>query len=247
MHKDDDLSQARLRDPDPSLVVQGADHAAEGPLLRPVLVSGVLALDRQDGLLDLPQSRLGQQLHEVASPGTCEVRLVDDAGIELPSDLPEQAQRRRAAGEVPDAGGHGAARPGDAAHLRQAGHRIGHEVDDQLRERRVERIGRERQLLGGRQVHLHAGMARASGVDERLRGIDRGHRCRTQPGDELPGQRAGTAAHVEHAMPRFQAREIRQLRREQPRVAAHESVVGVGGDIEAHRGSLRPPPGGPGR
>ena len=52
--------------------------------------------------------------------------------------------------------------------------------------------------------------------------------------DELGRQGAGTAADVERALAGVDPREVRELRREEHRVATHEAVVGVGGDIEAH-------------
>ena len=50
---------------------------------------------------------------------------------------------------VPDTGGDHAARPSDTSHLEQPGHRILHEMNDELGERRVETIHLERQILGG--------------------------------------------------------------------------------------------------
>ena len=48
---------------------------------------------------------------------------------------------------IPDASRDDAMRSSHARHLSQSGHRICHEVNDELRERRVERIVWERQML----------------------------------------------------------------------------------------------------
>ena len=52
--------------------------------------------------------------------------------------------------------------------------------------------------------------------------------------DQLRDERAGAATHVERALSRFDTAEVRHLRGEDGRVAAHEAVVGVGGDVEGH-------------
>ena len=60
----------------------------------------------------------------------------------------------------------------DARHLAQPCHGIGHEVDDELRERGVELVVGERQLLGRRALDRDSRVAFPDGVDERLGWID---------------------------------------------------------------------------
>ncbi len=90
---------------------------------------------------------------------------------------------------VPDAGGDNAARriyplhcyrdaidarldsrrdAGDACHLAQTCHRIGHEVDDELRQRGVEAVVREGQRVGGGALHVDGGQALTCCCDEGL-------------------------------------------------------------------------------
>ena len=71
----------------------------------------------------------------------------------------------------------------------------------------------------------HEGRHRVDGDDVR-----RADRC-----DELGRERTRPAPDVEHALAGLDAREVRHLRRQQDRVATHEPVVRLGGDIEAHR------------
>ena len=87
-------------------------------------------------------------------------------GVELPGRVPERAQRPLTTAVIPDACGHGPARPGHACHLRHARRGIAHEVDDELRERRVERVVRERQLLRGGEPDVDSGWrARAASTN----------------------------------------------------------------------------------
>ena len=112
----------------------------------------------------------------------------------------------------------------------------GHEVDDELRERRVERVLVERQALGRRVCDAHAGIAASRAAStKRLRGID----CRDAVGadacDEL-GRRAlrGRSRRRARADLRPRPRGRRAAARGRG-VPPHEAVVGLGGDLEAHR------------
>ena len=109
-------------------------------------------------------------------------------------------------------------------------------MDDELREGSVERVVRERQLLRGAEPNVDARIACAGGLDERLRRIDRGNGIGADTGDELRGERAGPAADVDDPLSGCDPGQIGELRREQHGVPAHEPVVRVGGDIEAHAG-----------
>ena len=64
-------------------------------------------------------------------------------------------------------------------------------------------------------LHVDARIARASGRDEWLGGIDRRDGIRAQPRDQLGGECAGPAADVDHALAAAHPGEVRQLRREQ--------------------------------
>ena len=108
-------------------------------------------------------------------------------------------------------------------------------MDDELGERRVEPPVRERQPLGGCLVHVDPGETRPNGGDERLRRVDRGDGHGPQPRHELGGERAGTAPDVEDPLAGLDAGQVRELGRQEPRIAAHETVVCLGGHIEAHR------------
>ena len=50
--------------------------------------------------------------------------------------------------------------------------------------------------------------------------------------DELRGERTGARADVEHRPSRFDAGEVREPRRELPRVPPHQPAVGPGGAAE---------------
>ena len=113
-------------------------------------------------------------------------------------------------------------------------------MDDELRQRRVERTVGEGQLLGRRLLDGDAGMPLAGGCDERLRRVDRRHRGGAEQAHQLGRQRAGPAAHVEHALPGPNARQQGQLGRERDRVATHEPVVRLGGDGERHQFGSQP-------
>ena len=112
-------------------------------------------------------------------------------------------------------------------------------MDDELRQRRVELVVGERQLLGGREPDVDAAMALLRRRHERLGGIDGGHVVRAEPVDELRRQRAGPAADVEHPLAVGHSGQVGELWRERHRVAPHEPVVRVGGNREAHRRDSR--------
>ena len=82
-------------------------------------------------------------------------------------------------------------------------------------------------------------MALASCRDERLRGIHGCHGGRAKPSGELRRKCAGSAADIEHALTIDHVCQNRKPRGERNGVAAHEAVIRVGGDREAHAGNLR--------
>src|SRR5712692_874650 len=100
---------------------------------------------------------------------------------------------------IPNAGRHDTLTPGDTRHLCQSSVRICHEMDNELRDGRVERQGRERQLLCGRLKNLYAGVALPSGGYEGFRGVDGYHGRSPHARDQLRREGPGTAANVEHS------------------------------------------------
>ena len=110
-------------------------------------------------------------------------------------------------------------------------------MDDELRERGVELLVGERQLLGRRALDRDSRVAFADGVDERLGRIDGRHGFLAEPLDQLRRQRTRSAADVEHAA--FRPCEVGEQRRQRHRVPAHEPVVRLGGDGEGHAPNLR--------
>src|SRR4051812_41173800 len=108
-------------------------------------------------------------------------------------------------------------------------------MDHELGESGVEPAVLERKLLGGRTLDCDARISSASRGDELLRRVDPGDTiCATDALDQFRRQRTWATAHVEDALAGDDAGEICHLRRELDRVAAHESVVRLGGHIEAH-------------
>jgi hypothetical protein len=214
-------------------VVLAGRTDAERERLPPLVECRVLDVEHERDLLHVDEVDTRQELRELSLARTCPPSLPLGAGIQLPHHAPERRERRAAAGHVPDGRGDDAAGSGDARHLRDAAHRIVHEVHDQLRERRVEASVLERELLRRRLADVDAPIALANRVDELRRGIDGGD-VRTTP-HELRDQRTRPATHIEHALPLLDAGEVGQLRTELHRVPAHEAVVGVCCDVEGHR------------
>ena len=115
-------------------------------------------------------------------------------------------------------------------------------MDDELGERRIERLVREWQVLGGRPIRRDAGIACLHGADEGRGRIDGRNVRGPDPSNQLGSERAGSAAHVEDPLTVAHAREVGHLGRQKDRIPAHEPVVCLGGDIEAHRPNLRSRP-----
>ena len=189
----------------------------------------------EDRALDLAQAGRVEQRSQVTLAHARQVRFILRVAIDLAGGLPEQAEWAVPAGVVPDARCNDAVAAHDARHLGQPRHRIRHEMDDELREGRVERAVCERQPLGGCLVHVDPGESRPNGGDERLGRVDRGDGRGAQPCHELRGERAGPAPDVEGPLAAPDAGQVRELGREEPRIAAHEAIVCLGGHIEAHR------------
>ena len=148
--------------------------------------------------------------------------------------VPEGSQHRHPAGVVPRAGGDNAAGADDSPHLGDTRIRVGHEVHDELRERRIERVGRPRQRLRTADLNVRTGNTLCVGCDKGLGRVDDGDLLRPDQLSERFGQRARPAADVEHAVAPLNARECEQAWREQVRVASHEHVVGFTAGLEGH-------------
>ena len=112
-------------------------------------------------------------------------------------------------------------------------------MDDELCERRVEGVVVEGQVLRGGEPHVHTGVSLARRFDERLRRIGGRHRVRAKPPDQLGRQRTRPAADVDHALAALDAGEVGELRGQLHGKPAHEAVVGLCGDVEAHDGPRR--------
>ena len=124
-------------------------------------------------------------------------------------------------------------RPHDPPHLGDAGRRIGHEGEDELRERGVERrrpatgsvLGRSLADLGAREPRRAA--PRRTTATDRPRRPTAPRRSRA-PRSARPCPRRRRA----RVWPGSHAGEVREQRREPRRVAAHEVVVCVVRDVE---------------
>jgi CubicO group peptidase (beta-lactamase class C family) len=224
----------------PALVVERCDVDAHGPdpervRLPPVLERLVLDGEDELAVLNSVEPCRREELRQVAFAGACEAGLAAAPGIELARCLPEQAEGTPASGRmVPDASGDDAVLPRDATHLGQSGDGILHEEDDELSQCRIEPACRKRQLLGGPLPDIDSGVPLSDGGDERLGRIDRRDRGRAEPLRQLGGERARPASDVEDAFGRLHVGEVGEERRELDRVAAHEPVVRVRADGEAH-------------
>ena len=108
-------------------------------------------------------------------------------------------------------------------------------MDDELGQGCIELVVGERQSLGRCMFDPNTRMALSSGDDERLRGIDGRDAVCAEPTDQLRGERAGPAADVEHALAGDHVGEVREQGSERNGIPAHEAVVRVRGDREAHR------------
>ena len=111
-------------------------------------------------------------------------------------------------------------------------------MDDELCQGRVEFPVVEGKLLRGGALHVDSGVPLFRGGDERLRRVDGRHRVSSQPRDQLGRERARPGTDVEHPLSGGDSRVVGQLRGEGHRVPAHETVVRVGGDDEAHEGGI---------
>jgi hypothetical protein len=213
---------------------------AERERLPPIVEGPVLDVDRQHALVDRTQPGCLHQLRQLTLASACEPGLILDLRIKVTCDLPEQAERTSPARMIPDARSHDSSPSRHACHLDETTDRILHEVNDELRQGGVERTILERQLLCRRTPSADT-MALSNRSDEDLRGVDRRHRGGADASNQLGRQRARPGADVENALTRRDCREVGEPGREGHGIPAHEPVVRVGPDGEAHRRNLLAP------
>jgi len=96
-----------------------------------------------------------------------EVALARCVGVLVAGGSPEERERAAVSAVVPDAGGDRPGGAGHPRHLAQPGHRVGHEVHDQLGQRAVEAGVVVGEVLGGREPDVDLGEAVADRRDER--------------------------------------------------------------------------------
>ncbi len=169
----------------------------------------MLDVDRESAFLDFVQPGCLEELREVPFVSARKLRLILDVRIQLPRRLPKQAERPLAASVIPNAGRHDTVLTHHARHFAKPPDGICHEVNDELCQRRVERLISKRELL--RRGASHA-----------------------DPGVALCRECAGAAADIENSLTSGDRREIGELGGKRHRIPAHESVVGIGADGEAH-------------
>ncbi len=108
----------------------------------------------------------------------------------------------------PDAADDDAVGTSNAAHLAQAGLRVGEEVHDQLREDGVEPVVGEGKLFGRGEPDVGTRNPFSACVDKRLGRVNRGHALRSHELGQRPRQAAGAAADVEHAVAAVDSRRL---------------------------------------
>ena len=149
----------------------------------------------------------------------------------------ERGQRPAAARVVPHARRDHPAGPGHPAHLPQPPHRIGHEMNDQLRQRGIEGAVGERQPLGRGKPDIYPGQPLPHRGGERRGRFHRADRARaarlTSTAVSAPGPQPTSSSRC----PR-RPRPDQRTPRERLGVLPHESQIGARADIETHPGNL---------
>ena len=180
-----------------------------------------------------------EQRYELALVGTGTFGLIRSLGIEVAHRLPESRQGAISAWSlIPDARRDDTARLGHPRHLRDALCRVRHEMHDELGERQVEAVVRERQCLDHAALDVDLGQPLPNGRNERLGRVDRCDGSRAEAGHQLLGERSWPAAHVERCLTGAHADAGCEQRRQGYGEATHEPVVIRGGNLEAHGSRL---------
>jgi hypothetical protein len=198
----------------------------------------MLEIRVEHGCLDRSNGCRSEQLGEVALTDAGQLGFVGDRWVHGPRDIPEQPERSRTAGVIPDARRDDPTGTNHACHLGDPADRIGHEMDDQLGQCSVEAVVLEGQGLRGAKPNIDSGMSGSRRLDEGLRRVHGGDALEARSGHELRCQGTRAATDIEDSLACPHAGEVRHLRREQNGVPTHESVVGARGDVEAHAAIL---------
>lgn len=191
---------------------------AEGKRRPPVLNRRVVDSRGELAFFDVAQTCGVHQLGEVACTSASQTRFVYDRAVEVARGSPKWGQWRAPSFVIPHARCDDAARTRDAPHLRKSNDWIGHEMHDELCERGVEAVIRERHSFGGGNADIDTRVTFARRVHERLGGVDSRHCIRPDPKNAFGRQSAGTTPHVKHALTRMNATKVGELRRQLRRI-----------------------------
>jgi len=122
------------------------------------------------------QASLSEKLGEMSLMSARQSGLAGHGRVQLTHRIPERRERRLLAHVIPHTGRNSSSIASDTGHLGQSAHRIIHEVDDELGERRIELTIGKRQLLCRGDLNLNSWMPFAGNSGELLRRINRCHR-----------------------------------------------------------------------
>ncbi len=176
-----------------------------------------------------------EDLHQMALPGPGESGLANTVGSWCFTALQNGLRGSLPAAQIPNARRHRPIRPGDPAHLPNTCDGVGHVMDDQLGQGEIEQVVVEGQALSRGFSHGDARESLPRCRDERRRRVDSRHRLSAEPVDEHAGEGTRPTADLDGRLVAGHTGEVGEDRRQQRRVTTHESVVGVGGNDEAHR------------
>lgn len=136
---------------------------------------------------------------------------------------------------IPNTGGDHSPGLGDSPHLGKTSDRIGHEMDNQLRQSPVEDAIVEGKALGRRLMNFDARLPLANGLHERHGRIYRRHGLGAKPLDKFAGERPRPAPHIQDTLAGADAGQIGQLARKVSRVPTHEAVIRIRSHRKAHK------------
>ena len=183
----------------------------EGEWLPPLFEARELDGCLERRFLHRLQPCLREQFAQVAFAGSSELGFVLRFGIERAGTLPERGQRCAIAGMVPDAHCDDPTGTCHARHFAQPSYGVSHEMDDELRECRVEDAVGKGQAFSRLAQHLDRRVARFRCGDEGRGWVDCRDCLPADPPNKLACKRAWAAAHVQHTLPRTHSAELGQL------------------------------------
>jgi hypothetical protein len=217
-----------------SLDVLARRTNAEG--VRPPPVVETLMDDRngEEGLLNLAQTRLAQELRQMTLTRSSEPRFILHSVIKLLCSFPKEAEWPPTAVMIPNACGNDSVVDSHSGHLPQTRGWVVHEVNDQLRQCGIERAVTERDPFCVRLASVRPRIPRLDCTDERARGIDRGDARLAHPPDKLISQCSWATSNIQHPQPLEDSDEISEHRSEGCRIPTHELVVCFGLNFKAH-------------